>query len=121
MILTEIQNFKTATISSLNSDSGITINAPIGGIGLSNGTVLITDTIHAVSATNEVGFTSNLKIDPKINLNVKSVVSDSDILLNPVGDVVVDASKILKTVNIRSTSDVVPEFRCKYSLDWHQY
>ena len=104
---TQIQNFKTANISGLNADSGITINAPIGGVGLSNGTVLNTDTIHAVTS-DFVNVTSNVSIDPKINLKVKNVVSDSDILLNPVGDVVVDPSKILKTVNIRSISDVVP-------------
>ena len=105
---TQIQNFKTSNISGLNADSGITINVPIGGVGLSNGTVLNTDTVHAVSAANEVNFTSNVSVDPKVNVNVKNVVSDADILLNPVGDVVVDASKILKTVNIRSISDVVP-------------
>ena len=103
---TQIQNFKTANISGLNADSGITINAPIGGIGLTPSTVLNTDTIHAV--TNSVNFTSNLTVDPKVNLKVKNVLSDSDILLSPVGDVVVDPAKILKTVNIRSISDVVP-------------
>ena len=105
---TQIQNFKTSNISGLNADSGITINAPIGGVGLSNGTVLNTDTIHAVSESNLVNFTSNVSVDPKVNLKVKNVVSDSDILLNPVGDVVVDPAKILKTTNIRSISDVVP-------------
>ena len=105
---TQIQNFKTANISGLNSDSGITINAPIGGIGLTPATVLSTDTIHAVSESNQVNFTSHLSVDPKLNLKVKNIASDSDILLNPVGDVVVDAAKILKTVNIRSISDVVP-------------
>ena len=104
----QIQNFKTTTISGLTSESGIVLNAPIGGVGVSNGTVLNTDIIHAVSAANEVGITSNVKIDPKLNFNVKNVVSDSDKLLNPVGDVVVDAAKTLKTVNIRSISDVVP-------------
>ena len=43
---TQIQNFKTTTISGLNSESGIVLNAPIGGVGLSNGTVLNTDTIQ---------------------------------------------------------------------------
>ena len=105
---TLIQNFKTSNISGLNADSGITINAPIGGIGLTPATVLNTDTIHAASESNIVNFTSNVSVDPAVNLKVKNVVSDSDILLNPVGDVVVDASKILKTVNIRSISDVVP-------------
>ena len=105
---TQIQNFKTANISGLNADSGITINAPIGGVGLTPATVLNTDTIHAVSESNVVNFTYNVSIDPKVNLKVKNVVSDSDILLNPVGNVVVDASKILKMVNIRSISDVVP-------------
>ncbi|KAL5497170.1 hypothetical protein EMCRGX_G013595 [Ephydatia muelleri] len=105
---TQIQNFKTANISGLNADSGITINAPIGGIGLTPTTVLSTDTIHAVSTDNQVNFTSHLSVDPKLHIKVKNVVSDSDILLNPVGDVVVDPGKILKTVNIRSVSDVVP-------------
>ena len=90
----------------MNDTSSITLNVPTGGVILNNGTVLNTDIIHAVST--EVGFTSNVKVDPKLNLNVKNVVSDSDILLNPVGNVVVDASKILKTVNIRSVSDVGP-------------
>ena len=105
---TQIQNFKTANISGVNADSGITINAPIGGVGLTPTTVLNTDTIHAVSTDNVVNFTSNVSVDPKLRLKVKNVVSDSDILLNPVGDVVVDPAKILKTVNIRSISDVVP-------------
>ena len=105
---TQIQNLKTSNISGSNADSGITINAPIGGIGLTPATVLNTDTIHAVSESNVINFTSNCSVDPTTNLKVKNVVSDSDILLNPVGDVVVDASKILKTVNIRSISDVVP-------------
>ena len=105
---TQIQNFKTANISGLNADSGITINAPIGGIGLTPNTVLNTDTIHAVSETNQVNFTSHLLVDSKLHIMVKNVVSDSDILLNPVGDVVVDPAKILKAVNIRSISDVVP-------------
>ena len=105
---TQIQNFKTANISGLNADSGITINAPIGGVGLTPTTVLSTDTIHAVSTDNQVNFTSHLSVDPKLHIKVKNVVSDSDILLNPVGDVVVDPGKILKTVNIRSVSDVVP-------------
>ena len=104
---TQIQNFKTANISGLNADSGITINAPIGGIGLTPTTVLNTDTIHAVSTDNQVNFTSHLSVDPKLHIKVKNV-SDSDILLNPVGDVVVDPAKILKAVNIRSISDVVP-------------
>ena len=103
---TQIQNFYTTTINPINETSTITLNAPTGGVILNNNTVLNTDTIHAVN--NEIGFTSNVKIDPKLNLNVKSVVSDSDILLNPVGDVVVDPAKILKTVNIRSISDVIP-------------
>ena len=105
---TQIQNFKTANISGLNADSGITINAPIGGVGLTPTTVLSTDTIHAVSTDNQVNFTSHISVDPKLHIKVKNVVSDSDILLNPVGDVVVDPAKILKTVNIRSVSDVVP-------------
>ena len=105
---TQIQNFKTANISGLNADSGITINAPIGGVGLTPTTVLSTDTIHAVSTDNQVNFTSHISVDPKLHIKVKNVVSDSDILLNPVGDVVVDPAKILKTVNIRSISDVVP-------------
>ena len=105
---TQIQNFKTANISGLNADSGITINAPIGGIGLTPNTVLNTDTIHAVSEANQVNFTSHLSVDPKLHIKAKNIVSDSDILLNPVGDVVVDPGKILKTVNIRSVSDVVP-------------
>ena len=103
---TQIQNFTTTTISGVNDTSSITLNVPTGGVILNNGTVLNTDIIHAVNT--EVGFTSNVKVDPKLNLNVKNVVSDSDILLNPVGNVVVDASKILKTVNIRSISDVGP-------------
>ena len=103
---TQIQNFYTTTINPINETSTITFNAPVGGVILNNNTVLNTDTIHAVN--NEIGFTSNVKIDPKLNLNVKNIVSDSDILLNPVGDVVVDPAKILKTVNIRSISDVVP-------------
>ena len=105
---TQIQNFKTSNISGANADSGITINAPVGGIGLTPDTVLSTDTIHAVSSNNEIEVTSNITVDPTLNLKVKNVVSDSDILLNPVGDVVVDPAKILKTVNIRSISDVVP-------------
>ena len=105
---TQIQNFKTSNISGVNADSGITINAPVGGIGLTPDTVLRTDTIHAVSSNNEIEVTSNISVDPTLNLKVKNVVSDSDILLNPVGDVVVDPAKILKTTNIRSISNVVP-------------
>ena len=105
---TQIQNFKTSNISGANSDSGITINAPIGGVGLTPDTVLNRDTIHAVSTDNQVNFTSHLSVDPKLHIKVKNVVSDSDILLNPVDDVVVDPAKILKAVNIRSISDVVP-------------
>ena len=105
---TQIQNFKTSNISGANADSGITINAPVGGIGLTPDTVLRTDTIHAVSSNNEIEVTSNISVDPTLNLKVKNVVSESDILLNPVGDVVVDPAKILKTVNIRSVSNVVP-------------
>ena len=67
---TQIQIFKTANISGLNADSGITINAPIGGVGLTPATVLNTDTIHAVSSDNIVNFTSNVSVDPKLRLKV---------------------------------------------------
>lgn len=103
---TQIQNFYTTTINPINQSSSITFNAPVGGVILNNNTVLNTDKINAVNT--EVAFTSNVKIDPLRNFNVKNIVSDSDILLNPVGDVVVDAAKLFKTVNIRSISDVVP-------------